>query len=419
MKITVLTLGSRGDVQPYITLGKALISRGHDVTLCTGGSFKAWIEANGLTFHEASIDFMEILKTDIGQSIINGGGNLFKILKYSKEVIFPLYRKTFDDFLEASRGSDLIIYHPKALGATDVAQYYNIPCLSLPPVPIIYPIIEFPNLAVSSKKSLGKFFNRLSYTVVKYGESSSMKDINDFRINTLKLNKRKMGALSSSINGKPIPILYPLSPALFEDVSSWNGHVIVSGFFYMDMQNETLDPKIQTFIEEGTTPIAISFSSMPLKNPERFKELLLQALEKTKDRAIVLTGVSGMTFEDHPSILAIESAPHRLLFKACKGIVHHGGVGTMSEALLSGVPQVIMPFNVDQPFWANRLYRLGYCAEPLHEKGLTLEHLVTTFAQFNDTDLIQRARTIASKLATEDGLGVACDYIEKEFRHAK
>lgn len=423
MKITILTLGTRGDVQPYVALGEELIQRNHQVTLCTGSSFKDFVESKGINFYPASIDFMEIVKTEIGKSIMNGGGNLFKILKYSKEVIFPLYRKTFDDFLAATKNSDLIIYHPKAISATDIAQYYNVPCLALPPVPILFPITEFPNLAVSPTKNLGSFFNRLSYSVIKYGESSSLKDINDFRKNVLHLPKRKLGSLASSINGKPIPILYPISPSLFTDVSSWNGHVSLTGFFYMKVNEGSLPEHLQDFINQGKPPIAISFSSMPMKNPEMFKKLLIDALERTDNRAVLLSGVSGLSSLDpestHSRILTVESASHRLLFPQCKGIIHHGGVGTLAEALLCGKPQSIMPFNVDQPFWANRLYKLGLTMPPLHEKTLTIDQLIATLEAFDSEAYIDIAQRTSQQLLKENGVKTAADFIEREFFNAK
>lgn len=418
MKITILTLGSRGDVQPYVALGKELINRGHKVTICTGQTFKEFIINNGVDFYKASIDFMEILKTEEGQAIFNGGGNIFKTMSYAKKEIYPLFRRSFDDFLEASKESDLIIYHPKALVATDVAEYLNIPCVSMPPVPMIYPISEFPSLAVSPKRNLGKTLNKLTYTSSKYGESANMKDINEFREVVLGLSKRKTGELYESVNGVRTPIVYPVSRYLFEDVKSWEGKVELPGFFYLDLGNQMLSEEIKGFLEKGQAPIVISFSSMPMKHAEVFKEKLLTALEETNNRAIVLTGISGLDFEGNENVLAVPKAPHRLLFREAKGIIHHGGVGTMAEALLSGKPQVIMPFNVDQPFWAHRLYKLEYALEPLSEKTVSSKILVDRFQDFDNAGLISKAEEIAKKIQNENGISNAADYIESRYQNA-
>ncbi|NER40386.1 glycosyltransferase family 1 protein [Bacillus megaterium NBRC 15308 = ATCC 14581] len=155
MKVTILTLGSRGDVQPYIALAREMIKIGHEVVICTGATFQHFIEENKVSFHPAATDLMAIMESEEGRDILNGKKfSPFKIMKFSKEKIAPSYRRSMDDFYQASQGADLIIYHPKALGAVDIALYYHIPCICLPPVPIMYPITEFPNFSLSSNKAL-------------------------------------------------------------------------------------------------------------------------------------------------------------------------------------------------------------------------------------------------------------------------
>ncbi|WP_096200215.1 glycosyltransferase [Bacillus sp. FJAT-45350] len=413
MKITILTLGSRGDVQPYVALAKELIKNHHEVVICTGATFKGFIEENGISFHTASADLMAIMESEEGSRVFNGGSfNLFKMMKFSKVVITPAYRRSMDDFYQASQEAELIIYHPKALGAVDIALHYNIPCICLPPVPIMYPTTEFPNFAVSPNKNLGPVLNRLSYKVVTLSELPFIKQINDFREKTLRLPKRKAGLYTYEMNDTPIPILYPISPFLFKEVDSWKERVFLSGFFFLDLEKETLSNEIEEFLKKDKKPIVVSFSSMPLKNPSSFKQKLIKALKETDNRAIVLTGTSGMKFNHEEDILAIEKAPHRLLFKRAKGIIHHGGVGTMSEALLSGVPQLIMPFTVDQPFWAYKLYKKRYSIKPLREKNLKVSDLVHALEQMESKDYIKNAQNVKNVINSENGLQRAVKYIE-------
>lgn len=414
MKITILTLGTRGDVQPYVALAKELIKNGHEALICTGKSFKKFIEENGVAFHEATADLMAILESEEGRVVFNGGKfNIIKMLKFSKKVVYPAYKKSLEDFLEASKAADLIIYHPKALGAVDIADYLNIPCISMPPVPIVYPITEFPNLAVSPNKNFGAFFNKLTYKPITLAESSSIKDINEFREKFLKLPKRKSGTLMFQRGDKNIPIIYPISPFLFKEVTSWKDRVFLSGFFYLDIEETALDENLEKFLKAGEKPIVISFSSMPLKNPREFKEKLIDALRETNNRAVILTGTSGMTFEEEENVFAIDKAPHRLIFKGAKGIIHHGGVGTMSEALLSGVPQLIIPFSVDQPFWAHLLHSKGYAIRPLKEKNLQVTDLVKALKEMENEKYINKAKEIKKIIEVEKGTESAVKYIEK------
>jgi sterol 3beta-glucosyltransferase len=413
MRIVFLTLGSRGDVQPYVALAKELIKNGHEALVSTGATFKNFIEENEVGFHKASADLMAILESEEGKKVFNGGRyNIFSMLKYAKEVITPAYRKSMDDFLDAAAGADLIVYHPKALGAVDIAEYLNIPCISMPPVPIVYPIAEFPNLAVSPNKSFGSFLNKLTYKATSLGESSYIKDINEFRRKSLKLPERRAGGISLKVRDKDIPIIYPISPFLFKEVESWKDRVFLSGFFFIDLGKAKLDEELESFLNSGKKPIVVSFSSMPLKNPGLFKETLVKALKETDNRAVVLTGTSGMTFGSEDNIHIVEKAPHRLIFSRAKGIIHHGGVGTMSEALLSGVPQLIIPFTVDQPFWAHRLYSKGYSIKPIREKNLQISDLVNALGEMESEKYIKNAKEIRTIIQSENGLANAVKYIE-------
>ncbi|WP_373600696.1 glycosyltransferase [Paraclostridium bifermentans] len=413
MRIAIFTLGTRGDVQPYIALAVEAIKRGHSAVICTGESFKDLIKSYNIEFSKADLDLMELLESKDGQDIFNNASkHIIKAIKYSKEYINPAYRKTLEQFYNCAKSADVIVYHPKALGAPDIAISLNIPCIHMPPVPIVYPVEEFPNLAISYKGNFGSIINKLTYLPIKYAEASYIKEINDFRQKILKLPKRKCGIYTYNVESKPIPLLYPVSKFIFEDVNSWSKKVYLSGFLFIDSANEQLSDEIKKFISNGNAPIIISFSSMPLKNPLKFKEVLIKALKETNNRAIVLTGTSGMNFDNADNILSVKSAPHSLLFPLSKGIVHHGGVGTMATALKSGKPQLIMPFSVDQPFWANRLYKMGYALKPMYETNISINDLSQAFIDMDSSVNINRAISIKSKLDTENGNINAIKFIE-------
>ena len=413
MRITILTLGSRGDVQPYLSFAKYAVSKGHEVVICTGKTFKTFIEDNGVCFAEAESDLMAMLETPEGQIVFNHALRHPIVTKrFVSEVVNPAFRKTLDQFWEASQDADVIVYHPKAFGAPDIALKLGIPCISMPPVPITYPIEEFPNLAISSTGNFGKILNKLTYQLLSKSESASIKEVNAFRQETLGLDKRKSGQYHFKVNGQSIPVIYPISQYLFEDVTSWNGKVKLPGFLFLDNDEKNLDPVIEAFINAGDAPIVISFSSMPLKDPEAFKSKLESALINTNNRAIVLVGISGMIFEDSDRILAIKGAPHTLLFPRAKGIIHHGGVGTVAAALKSGKPQLIIPFGVDQPFWANRLYLQEIALKPIREKELTQELLIERFKSMEDKNVIDKAWAFKAKIDSEDGNKNTLDYIE-------
>ncbi len=412
MRVSIHTLGTRGDVQPYVALARRLVCEGHSAVICTGESFRSLVDQGGVEFRRASSDLMAMLGTEEGREVMRGGmKHPLRAMRYAREVVNPAFRRSLDDFWAASQGADVILYHPKALAAPDMAHALGIPCVSVPPVPITYPVSEFPNMAIAPTKNFGAALNRLSYAPMAKADAASIKEINAWRASR-GLPARKAGAYAYEINGKPIPILCPVSPALLEDVTSWNGRVYLPGFFYLDSAGEALDPTIEAFLQAGDAPIAVSFGSMPLHGPRAFVEMLDGALRETGNRAVLLAGNAQIDMPSSARILCAPAAPHALLFPRSKGILHHGGVGTLAEALRSGVPQQIVPFAVDQPFWAHRMHRLGYAPPPIRESELGPERLARAFCEMQSAARVERARRIRGKLLCEDGTGAAVRCIE-------
>ena len=400
MRVCFLTLGTRGDVQPYLALAKHLISKGNTAVICTSESFRALIEKEGVEFKKATLDLMELANTDIGKKVLeNPIKNFMLALKLSNEIMNPQYRKTFDDFYEAAKEADIIVYHPKALVAVDIGEKLGVPVINMPPVPIIEPISEFPCIAVGANKNWGSYLNKLSYKVNLFSDKNYIKLINDFR-NQISLSSRKTGEYTYSFKGKKIPIIYPISSTIFKDVTSWRDNVLLSGFLLLDTQ-EKLSEELEQFITEGDKPIVVSFSSMPLKTPEKFMNMLKNALDKTNNRVVVLVGNSGIKVESSENIFITKAAPHSQLFPKAKAVIHHGGVGTTAMALMSSVPQMIIPFSVDQPFWAKRMFEFGVALRPVKESELSTEKLELLISELGNDELVQNAKLLGEKISKE------------------
>lgn len=415
MNIIFLCLGSRGDVQPYVAIGRTASELGHNVTICTGKMFKNLVEHNGLDFQECSLDLMAILQTQEGKQVFEEGlKHPIKSMQYAKRVINPLYRKAMTEFYEACHKKDVILYHPKAFGAVDIAEKLGILCISMPPIPIIYPVAAFPNLAITTK-NLGGFLNKLTYKLTNLGaESNNIKDINDFREKELKLKKRKSGEYMINRNCCPIPIIYPISPSLFLDTKEFGEEVYLSGFPVLE-DGSSLDKETEAFIKNGQKPIIVTFSSMPLTNPQSFLKKIVASLSISGNRGIIITGNSGIKMSSNKNILIKEFVPHDAVFPQSKGILHHGGVGTMAAALRSGIPQVIMPFNVDQPFWAKSLFGLGYALRPLKEND-TEDEFISRFTEMNHKEVILRSEKIAAVIKQENANIKAVSCIEQLYK---
>ncbi len=411
MRVCFMTLGTRGDVQPYLALAKYIISKGHSAIICTSESFKDFIEKEGVEFKKATLDLMALSKSEIGKKILEHPiKNLKLTMSFTKEVVNPQYRKSFDDFYNASIGADIIVYHPKALVAIDIAEKLNIPAVNMPPIPIIHPITEFPSIAVSGSKNFGDFINKMTYMANTQADKGYIKEINNFRQEELSFSKRKSGEYTYFRGKNRIPIVYPISPSLFSYVESFKSDVFLSGFFFMSEEKE-LPKEALDFTEKGKKPIAVSFSSMPLNNPNQFIETLQKTLKETNNRAVILTGSSGINLKSNDDIFVAESLPHTLLFEKSKGVIHHGGVGTTAAALLSGIPQMVVPFSVDQPFWAKCMFDNKVAHAPIKENELAKETLSLFFKEIDDGKFSEKAKVLSEVIKKEDGLQNAFDYL--------
>ncbi len=281
----------------------------------------------------------------------------------------------------------------------------------MPPIPIIYPVSTFPHLAITTR-NLGSFLNKLTYKLANLGaESNNIKDINAFRENELKLKKRKSGAYMIT---NQVPIIYPISPSLFYDTKEFEEKVYLSGFPMLE-DNLPLDEETEEFLKNGEKPIIVTFSSMPLNNPQSFMKKIVASISRSGNRGIIITGNSGISMLSSNNILIKDFLPHDGIFGRSKGILHHGGVGTMAAALRNGVPQVIMPFQVDQPFWAKRLYNLGYSLKPLKESDAE-EDFISRFVEMNKEDVILKAQNIAAIMIQEKGNIKAVNHMEALYK---
>jgi UDP:flavonoid glycosyltransferase YjiC (YdhE family) len=173
-------------------------------------------------------------------------------------------------------------------------------------------------------------------------------------------------------------------------------------------------------MKAGSPPVFIGFGSMPIKNPRRTTEIILEALRQTGQRAIVHTGWAGLGLQSLPaSVFRIDYAPYDWLFPQMSMVIHHGGSGTTAFGLRAGVPSCAVPFVFDQSFWGEQIARLGAGPEPIPYKKLTVERLREAIEMgVNNPQMKQNAIELGDKIRTENGIEAAVGIIEKIIRTA-
>jgi sterol 3beta-glucosyltransferase len=158
----------------------------------------------------------------------------------------------------------------------------------------------------------------------------------------------------------------------------------------------------------------VGFGSVRTQERELLWRTVLEALDLSGQRAVLLTGWSGHDSGSLPSgVLALEAVPHDWLLPRMAAVVHHGGAGTTAAALRAGVPEVVVPFTNDQPFWGAVVHRLGAGPAPIPWRRLTARALAAAInTAVADEHVRGRAAELAARIGTEDGVGEAVTLIE-------
>ncbi|MFO7322884.1 MAG: glycosyltransferase [Chloroflexota bacterium] len=413
MNITILTLGSRGDVQPYVALGVGLKAVGHNVTVCTGRNFESFITAHGLTYGFMDADFLQLMQDPATRKSLQGRGNPVKLMRE----VFDLLRRVLNDAWKAAQGSDAIIYHPKALAGYHIAEKLRIPAFVSAPVPLLTPTASFPSPLVPARMQLGPAFNRFSHAaLLSMITLPYQRMINRWRRETLGLPPRRLFASERRINGQPVHVLYPFSRHVIPPPADWDEAVHVTGYWFLDDQAGWQPPQaLLDFLDAGPAPVYIGFGSMSLNDPQATTHNVLAALEKTGQRGILATGWGGLSAADlPPNAFLLDAAPHDWLFPRMAAVVHHGGAGTTAAGLRAGLPTIICPFLGDQPFWGRRVHALGVGPAPIPQKRLNADNLAEAIrAATTDSAMRARAAALGERIRAEDGVGNAVAIVNR------
>jgi sterol 3beta-glucosyltransferase len=415
MRIAIIALGSQGDVQPYIALGKGLKAAGYEVRLLTHENFEGLATSHGLAFYPMQGNVQELIETPEMRELAEKGNFITLTLRTAKESKQVAIRWA-QAGLEACRGMDLLVAGVGGLYLTlAIAEKLKIPLLQAFVFPFT-PTKTFPGvLFPQSIDRFGGMINWLSHQALRQiiWQGSRAGDI-AARQQVLNLPTSPFFGPHQSPCLHRLPTLYGFSPSVIAKPSDWR-NTFVTGYWFLDAAPDWTPPSdLENFLQAGSPPVYIGFGSMGNRNPEETADLVLQALGKTGQRAILSAGWSGMRTEKLPdNAFLVNSVPHAWLFPRVAAVVHHGGAGTTAAGLRAGVPTVIIPFFGDQGFWGQRVADLGVGTAPIPRKQLTVERLAQAIqTAVSDRTMRQRAADLGTKIQTEDGIVNAVKIIQ-------
>lgn len=406
MRFSIHTLGTRGDMQPYLALARGLRSRGHDVMVVAPEQFAGMAEAEGVHFAALPAAFLDLLDSAEAKDVIGksgaGFGAGFKLIKFYR----GLMREVLDTEWQADRdfGPDAILYHAKALGAPHIATRLGVPSFLASPLPGFTPTAAFPT-PVLPFADLGPL-NRASHALMIHGGNVMFaKGIREWREESLGLPGR----------GKAVPAagtLYGYSPHVLPRPADWGPDVAVTGYWFLDSADWAPDEALAGFLAAGDRPVYVGFGSMPGADPARLTQMVVEGLRRAGKRGVIATaGGALMKLEGMDDMHFIAGAPHDRLFPLMHATLHHGGAGTTGAALRAGRPTAICPFLGDQPFWARRIEALGVGPAALDKRRMDAEDLATAFRAMDAAPMRQRAEELGAAIRAENGVAAAIDFL--------
>lgn len=411
MHITLLTYGSRGDFQPFLALALGLQRSGHTVRLAGPGRFAAFAAEHNVPFAALAGD-----PAEISVRLNDAGTNPLRVVAAISDYVFAIAPQVARQARAAMSDAELLVHSFLfTTGGHTFAREMGIPDVSVQTFPMFAPTREFPNVAMAGipPGPLSTFSHWFATQVFWYGGNSGYRRL---RRRAPRDFPRKLYWPFKKVDLRPqTPLLVAVSPTVLPRPADWtSAHLHIPGYFFLDEPEYTPPPALADFLAAGEPPVCVSFGSMVNRDAERIGRAVLESLAGTGRRGVILAGWGNWTPGSVPAtILTLEAAPHAWLFPRCAVVVHHGGAGTTAAGLRAGVPNVVVPFAADQPFWGQRVAALGAGPAPLLVKKLDAVSLTAALRMaLDDESLRCRAAEVGERIRAEDGVGEAVRWIE-------
>ncbi|KAI5284886.1 Sterol 3-beta-glucosyltransferase [Ascosphaera aggregata] len=423
LRITCLTIGSRGDVQPYIALAKGLMAEGHILKIATHKEFEPWIRKHGIAFAPIDGEPAELMRI-----CVENGMFTYSFLREAS----AKFRGWIDGLLSSSwaacQDCDLLIESPSAMGGIHIAEALGIPYFRAFTMPWTRTRV-YPHAFAVPEHKMGGAYNYMTYVMFDtlFWKAIAWQ-INAWRKKELKLPSTNLDKMQQT----RVPFLYNFSPSVVPPPLDYSDWVRVTGYWFLNEATDWTPPDdLIEFMEkakkDGKKLVYIGFGSIVVADPFALTKTISDAVLKADVRCILSKGWSGrlghapsaeeLKFRMPEEIYEIGSVPHDWLFARMDAVAHHGGAGTTGASLRAGKPTLIKPFFGDQYFFGNRVEDLGV--------GIQMKKLNTSLLSRSlweatrNERMIDKARSLGEKIRSEDGVKTAIEALYRDLEYAQ
>jgi sterol 3beta-glucosyltransferase len=416
VRVLLFTVGSEGDVRPFVALAARLRIEGHAPVLAAPAHFQDLAAPGDVAFVPLDLDM-----TEVGRAVAGRHG-LANLIAFTRAMGQRAGRMLPGVTAGATAHGpvDLVIHHPVLPVGQHLAEMLGVPAVVASLAPALVPTREFPSAIWPSTALLPGPLNRWSYYAARYLTGAwCRRDIDRWRRDTLCLRPRPRR--HDPLGDPSVTVLHAFSRHVVARPADWPGPAHITGYWLTGQDPAWSPPRrLASFLDTGDPPVYLGFGSMPVDRPTALAAAVTSAARQTGARFIVHSLNAELTrrLAGRPErILIIRRVPHDWLFPRTAAVVHHGGAGTTGTAVAAGRPQVIWPFGVDQHSWAARMAGLGVAVPAGPIRTLTGSRLASAVTQaLGDRRLTELAQDLAARVRAEDGTGQAVAHLERLAR---
>jgi len=395
-KIVLATVGSLGDLHPFMAIALSLHAQGLQPTLAAAAEYRDKVEAAGIAFAPLRPSFAEI-ERNVAMSRAELAGRMIESSEFLlAEAVLPFLRDAYDDMLALTEDADLVVASSLAFGARLAAEKRGIAWIALVLQPMMFlsahdpPVIPKVEWLTGLLRRLGPRPTRHLYAAVKLATAGFFAPVARLRADQGLPPDRRNPLFEGQFSpaGAAIGLYSSLMGGIQPDYPARSAIVGFAPYDSADGRGIALDPRLDAFLAAGDAPLVFTLGSLVVNSPGAFYRESLQAARRLRRRAVLLVGEAAMpefAGAHAEDVHIADYAPHSLLFPRAAALIHHGGIGTLGQALRAGRPQLIVPHFADQLDNAARAVRIGV-ARSLAPARYTAAAAARELAQLLDID---------------------------------
>jgi len=373
-----MSIGTRGDVEPFLAVGGILAEQGHEIIFAFPEQFKP-IVPDQFSFYPLSPRFIELIESKEGKMVM--GAKATKLAKL--RALLYLYRKgnEINQVLvrqqqEITEGEqpDKIIHNAKCSYPTLWSLSSGKESILMSPVP--YFMHYVPGHAhIGFPGNYGALINRLTYRLSNFGLVKTIRDAQQCLKEPMNFSRHE---IRQALFAKKL--VYTIASALFTRPTECPPHVQVLGYHTRNSNTGwQADEPLNIFLEANPKVLLLTFGSMVNADPEGTSRLIYAVLQQLNMPVIVNTASGGLLrldeFREHPLFHFVEQIPYDYIMKRVYAVIYHGGSGTTHTALRHGLPSLIIPHIMDQFVWNQLLHQRGAGPKGIAVTKLTVHKL--------------------------------------------